>query len=289
MLVERQRWATDGSLSARVCRARNTGVNARGDMRPRKATTKVLDLCAGKEGWGAAPKQRGHDYVALELFTRYDPRKLIMDVQCFARNPGGVLDALVEPGWRPDVILASPPCEGFSVASIGRMWDNSSGVPIPKHDTSETGLAVLTGVLSAIHKLQPQFYWMENPRGMMRKMPHVQNLPRVTVSYCSYAETRQKPSDLWGRWPETWTPRPFCTADPVLGFQDVGGKRFVVDPHGRPCHESAPRGAKTGTQGIEGSADRAIIPFELSLDVCLSVERALGVAPLLPQAVPVTA
>jgi hypothetical protein len=33
--------------------------------------------------------------------------------------------------------------------------------------------------------------------------------------------------------------------------------------NGDPCHVSAPRGAKTGTQGLKGSKERSVIPAEL--------------------------
>jgi len=33
--------------------------------------------------------------------------------------------------------------------------------------------------------------------------------------------------------------------------------------NGMPCHESAPRGARTGTQGIVGAKDRSRIPYAL--------------------------
>ena len=249
------------------------------------ARLRVLDLCAGREGWGAAFRERGHDYVPLELFQG-SPWQMAMDVRTFARNPGGVLDALVRPGWRPHAIVAGPPCQGFSPATLGLMWDNSSGVPIPKHETAETGLTVLTGVLEAIRKLQPPYWWMENPRGMMRKMPHVANVPRVTITYCQYGETTQKPTDLWGRWPASWTPRPVCSGDPRLGTVTTPeGLVRVLDRNGRPCHVAAPRGSRTpgSTQGKVGSALRALIPLELSRDVCAALETALKVAPGMPR------
>ena len=39
-----------------------------------------------------------------------------------------------------------------------------------------------------------------------------------------------------------------------------------------PCHEPAPRGAKTGTQGIAGSAERAIVPWELWSEILSAIE-----------------
>lgn len=38
-------------------------------------------------------------------------------------------------------------------------------------------------------------------------------------------------------------------------------------------HESAPRGSKTGTQGVKGSYSRSIIPARLCIEVLKSVKR----------------
>lgn len=52
-----------------------------------------------------------------------------------------------------------------------------------------------------------------------------------------------KPTDIWtnATW---WTPRPVCK-------------------NGMPCHIAAPRGSKTGTQGVKGYKDRSRIPEAL--------------------------
>ena len=54
----------------------------------------------------------------------------------------------------------------------------------------------------------------------------------------------------------------FCDPDP----------QFKPPCHnGDPCHISAPRGAKTGTQGLKGGRERAVIPEALCdhiVDIC---------------------
>ena len=74
-------------------------------------------------------------------------------------------------------------------------------------------------------------------------MTWMQGLPRYTVTYCQYGDTRMKPTDIWTNHP-----------DP----------KFKTPCHnGDPCHEPAPRGSKTGTQGLKGSIDRSRIPNKL--------------------------
>lgn len=209
---------------------------------------KVLDICSGLGGWSQGFLDRGHEVLRIDnsqLFWEV-PHTLTFDIRMIeADDIGGK-------GYY-DVILASPPCQGFSVQSIGRMW---AAPGIPKHPTSLVGIMILRAVLRLITELSPSYWWLENPRGMMRKMPELEPFPRTTVTYCQYGEKRQKPTDLWGYWPDTWEPRPPCE-------------------RGAPCHIPAPRGSVTGTQGMKGP-EKALIPYQLSLEVCKSVELALS-------------
>lgn len=82
-------------------------------------------------------------------------------------------------------------------------------------------------------------------------MTWMQDLPRYTVTYCQYGDTRMKPTDIWTNHPAPKF-RPMCH-------------------NGDPCHIAAPRGAKTGTQGLKGSKERSVIPKALCehiVDIC---------------------
>ena len=208
---------------------------------------RVIDLFAGLHGWSRAFRERGHDVLTLD----FDPRfgcDLTMDV----------LDATPETFrafGRPDIVLASPPCNCFSVASIGAHWTGGRRAYEPKTEAARTAMRVLEHTVALIKELDPTFFVIENPRGVMRKMAALQGLERHTVTYCQYGENRMKPTDLWGGFPP--------------------GLEFRRCRNGDPCHEAAPRGAKTGTQGIKGAARRAEIPRRLALETCLAAEAAL--------------
>lgn len=207
----------------------------------------VLDLCAGKGGLSAAFRDRGHDVRTLD----FDPQfgcTYTMDVREFAKDPRAVLG-----DWTPDVILDGTPCEAFSVASIGHHWTGGARAYIPKTDGARLGLELVAAGLEAIAKLKPRVWVIENPRGVLRKLPVMEGLRRVTVWYCRYGDHRAKPTDLWGGFPETWAPRAPCW-------------------NGNDDHEAAPRGAKTGTQGLKGAPARALAPYALGLDLCIAAE-----------------
>ena len=208
---------------------------------------KVLELFAGTRSIGKAFEARGHEVFSVEWDKDFENIDLYADI--------GQLSAedILERFGRPDVIWASPDCTTFSVAAISkhRRRNAETGSLEPISDYAKFCDEVDQHVLALIRELAPTFYFIENPRGGMRKMQWMQGLPRYTVTYCQYGETRMKPTDIWTNHPD---PRfkPTCK-------------------NGDPCHVSAPRGARTGTQGIKGSRDRSIIPAKLCehiVDIC---------------------
>lgn len=105
-------------------------------------------------------------------------------------------------------------------------------------------------VHNLIMMLSPKVWFIENPRGGMRKMDFMHGLKNWTVTYCQYGDSRMKPTDIW-------------TNHPIPNF-------LPPCKNGDPCHESAPRGAKTGTQGLD-KVDRSRIPEALCshiVDIC---------------------
>ena len=157
-------------------------------------------------------------------------------------------------------------CTGFSVAAIGHNWAGGKGAYIPKSETAKLGIKLAQKAIEIIEhfrRLNPNLIWyMENPRGVMRKMPFMEVLPlQNTVTYCSYKDSRMKPTDFWTNNP-MWVPRKMCKNN-GYGKVEVNGQTWVLNEHGGPCHIAAPRGAKTGTQGLKGDYERSKIPQEL--------------------------
>lgn len=168
----------------------------------------------------------GHSTLTVDINPSLEP-DIVQDLL------GG---AIVLP-YGVDILWASPPCEGFSVAAIGKNWNRDY---TPKSDRAVEAQELVQETLDVIDEFKPKWWFIENPRGMLRKMSFMQNFRRVTVTYCQYGDTRMKPTDIWTNayW---WKPRPMCK-------------------NGSPCHEAAPRGSRTGTQGIKGAKDRGRIP-----------------------------
>lgn len=217
---------------------------------------KILELFAGTRSVGKAFEARGHEVYSVEWDKDFENIDLYADIgQLTARE-------VIERFGLPDVVWASPDCTTFSVMAISKHRRKN---PVTKSLDPITDYArfcdeVDQNVLRLIRELQaererqglpPMLYFIENPRGGMRKMEWMQDLPRYTVTYCKYGETRMKPTDIW-------------TNHPAPNFKPPC-------KNGDPCHESAPRGSKSGTQKIQGSKDRSRVPVLLCehiVDIC---------------------
>ena len=152
--------------------------------------------------------------------------------------------------FKPDMIWASPPCTAFSVAAIGKNWTKVGNDYLPKNPRAELGLKLVQKTLEIIEHFNPTYFFIENPRGMLRKMPMMAHLKRQGVTYCQYGDTRMKPTDIWTN-SDKWIPRPMCS-------------------NGSPCHISAPRGSRTGTQGLANAYERSKIPEDLCMEIIKS-------------------
>ena len=207
---------------------------------------KVLELFCGTKSIAKAFAEKGHEVFTVDWEKGFDPT-LCVDV--------GTLTAerIIELcGGVPDVIWASPDCTTYSVAAISRHRKRErNGNLKAVTEYAQQCDEINAHVVDLIHELQPRYWFIENPRGAMRKMDFMQGLPRYTVTYCQYGETRMKPTDLWTNHPDPKF-KPPCK-------------------NGDKCHEPAPRGARTGTQKLKGAKERSKIPTELCkhiVDIC---------------------
>jgi|TARA_Y100001938_G_C8046534_1_gene409251 hypothetical protein len=201
---------------------------------------KVLELFAGSCTFSRTAKEHGHETYTIDIV---DNKGINMVEDLLYVTPQKI-------PFKPDVVWASPPCTTFSVASIGYHWQGGHRAYIPKTSKAYIGLALVKKTLEIMEYFQPDFWYLENPRGLLRKLPVVKDLPiRNTISFCKYGDIRMKPTDIWTN-DESWIPREMC-------------KNGNPDCH----HERAPRGSRTGTQGLKGSYERGILPVELCQEV----------------------
>jgi len=168
---------------------------------------------------------RGHDAITVDRSYPSTIQKDIRDV-----TAEEIVDQL---GGYPDILWASPPCTQFSIASVSTHWKNRQP-PIE-------GTELLAHTIRLIMQLNPSYWFIENPGGMMRKLQIMQQFPRRTFTFCQYGDNSMKPTDVWTNH-RMFYPK-MCS-------------------NGSSCHDRAPRGSKTGTQGKKDAHDRASLPRE---------------------------
>lgn len=209
---------------------------------------RVLELFAGTRSIGKAFEAAGHEVYSVEWDKKHP------NIDWYADIGTITAEDILERFGQPDVIWASPDCASYSIAAISHHRTKTENSLEPKSDYAKFCDAVNQNVLKLIRELAPKYYFIENPRGGMRKMSWMAELPRHTVTYCQYGDTRMKPTDLWTNHPSPKF-KPMCK-------------------NGMPCHEAAPRGSKTGTQGLKGSVERSRIPEELCKHIVSISEEA---------------
>ena len=199
---------------------------------------KMLELFCGTKSVSNAFKKLGWEVYTVDWDKDFNPT-LCVDISTLTVK--NIVDMC---GGYPDVIHASPDCTTYSVAAISRHRKKErNGNLSPVSEYAKFCDETNKHVLELINELNPKYYFIENPRGGLRKMDFMQKIPRYTVTYCQYGDTRMKPTDIWTNHPNPQF-KPPCK-------------------NGDKCHEAAPRGSRTGTQGRKGPKEKAIIPRKL--------------------------
>lgn len=188
---------------------------------------KVLELFAGTKSIGKAFEARGHDVYSIEWDKSFDGIDLYEDIMKVQASD------IIEKFGKPDVIWASPDCSTYSIAAIShhRVKEDTGNLAAVS-EYAKFCDRVNQHVLCLILALSPKYWFIENPRGGMRKMNFMNGLPRYTITYCQYGDTRMKPTDIWTNHPNP-NFKPMCH-------------------NGDPCHIKAPRGRKLVLKDSKG-------------------------------------
>lgn len=213
---------------------------------------KMLDLFCGTKSMAKAFERAGWETYTVDWSPEFEPT-LCCDVNTLT------VEKIIELcGGVPDFVHMSPDCTSYSVAAISRhrKQNKETGELEAVSDYAKfcdkTNVYIIDLV---VNQLKPTFYTIENPRSAMRKMGFVKPFPRYTTTYCQWGDTRMKPTDIW-----TNLPNP----------------NFPCCKNGDSCHEKAPRGSRTGTQGIKGAKDRSRIPDKLCEYIVELCEKGLN-------------
>jgi len=213
----------------------------------------TIELFSGTKSFSKVAEELGHETLTIDNNKDLNP-DVCVDILNYHEELGKLNL------YPKDILWASPPCTSFSIASVSHHWTKIfSNHYYPKSNTAEVGQKLLLKTVKIISDTKPKIWFIENPRGGLRKMDFMQQLNRYTVTYCSYGDMRNKPTDIWTNHPNPKF-KPLCTSKRKGTINDCK-------------HEKAPRGSRTGTQGLKGSKERSVIPNELCRHIVEICER----------------
>ena len=192
---------------------------------------KVLELFAGSRSIGNTAEELGMKVFSVD-WTPYEKIDLSIDIEELKKE---------DVPFIPNVVWASPDCTTYSIAAVSKHRRNRTE-PISEYAVKCDNVNQhWIGLIKEYLEVNPDLvFFIENPRGILRHMPWMKDFKRYTIWYCKYGDDRAKPTDIWTN-SKTLTPRSECCNYKY----DYEGN--IINKH---CHhESARRGAKTGTQG----------------------------------------
>ena len=207
----------------------------------------ILELFAGSRSFTKVAQRSGHKTFTTDI-KGFDSIDYIIDIMDFN---------VKKIPFKPDIIWASPPCTTYSIAAISHHRPHNK--PLSEFAIKSDNMVKKT--LEIIKELNRTYWFVENPRGMLRKQSFMLGLPKVTVWYCKYGTQNAKPTDVFSNNIRSifntngWNPKPEC-------FN--GNKN---------CHhQPAPRGSRTGTQGLQNAYEKSKVPEQLCEEILKSIK-----------------
>lgn len=197
---------------------------------------KVLELFCGLGGWSKPWIEQGHEVTGIDFkdFSKQYPGRFIQ---------ADLMDW--EPDQHYDIILASPPCNEFSIIKQTRLGNQNE----------MKGLDLVYRTYYLINKIKPKYHVIENVKGLSGFIGQ----PRERIKYNTHKDG--KTAYLWGDFPtigllpNQFEYRAFDTKKPRTREQVAksnGGGRVIGSK--KPQLKAT---CKT-------SAERALIPYPLA-------------------------
>lgn len=202
----------------------------------------TVELFSGTKSFSKVAKEYGYSTFTVDIVPSLEPDKLFdLSKELDEELKGKIIQA--------DVVWMSPPCQTFSMAAGNTHWDKDRN---PKTENAKLGLLLLRRCEEIANYCiaNNKIFFIENPVARARWF-----LPegwRKTCWYCQYSDKRAKPTDIWTNL-SSWNAKACKNNNP--------------DCH----HERAPRGSKTGTQGLKGAKERGHIPPDLFKEIFLEL------------------
>lgn len=200
-----------------------------------------IDLCSGLGGFSRAFKDAGWEVVTVDINPKFNPTVIAdltsIDWRQFKKD---------YIGNRHFVLLASPPCERFSVAC--HTW--------PREGIKKA-MEIIGACFEAVAILKPDYWVIENPKGRARWFL---GSPNATIRLSDFGAPWRKFTDLWG--------------NVELGYLKQEGKPVL---YLRPMKQSPYHQSRSMLKWTPGHSKekRAEMPIGLSQAVLAAIESSV--------------
>lgn len=208
---------------------------------------KVIELFSGLECMSNQFRIRGHECFTVDWDEQF-PSSLHCDIEKLT------IDDIPFEFRNADVVFLGTDCTTYSIAAISkhRRKNNETGNLDPVSEKAKKADRTNLHCKELIKIINPKIQIWENLMGAFRKMTFNKDLILNTTTYCQYGFPYRKQTDF---------------------LSNINLHLKPPCKNGSPCHVPAPRGSKTGLQGIKNPALRSIYPLELCIHIVNECEN----------------
>ena len=173
---------------------------------------KLLELFKGTGSVGKVAKKKGFRILSVDIEEKYKPN-ILTDI-----TKWDFVKDLKTRRFIPDFIWASPPCSTFSPL-VYPLKERNPKTGLARSKRARLGTRILNRAIRIIkyyQKINPKLKWViENPHGMMRKMPWIKRQEIASTLYCLYGDKRRKRTDFFNNFDLKLNPNTKCNKPTV--------------------------------------------------------------------------
>ncbi len=171
----------------------------------------LIELFSGSKTVSKVAQSHGFKTFTVDIESKFSP-SLVSDISKMR------FDQLPRPSSCA-IIWASLPCTFYSILNISTHWQKITYAHrkyfyLPKTAEAIKALQLLEKTLWLIRKVNPLYYFIENPRGALRHMAPIRAVPfRHSITYSDFGLDVYKPTDIFTNCPFLQLPQLSRTLD----------------------------------------------------------------------------
>ena len=155
----------------------------------------LLELFSGSKTVSNTAESFGFKTFSIDIENKFSP-SLVQDISKLSLKQIPEREKIM-------IVWASVPCTYYSILNLLPHWKKLTYahrkyyyVPVSKE--AFNSIRLLEKTLFLIKKINPIYFFIENPRGALRHMPQISSVPFMhSISYSDYGMDVYKPTDIF--------------------------------------------------------------------------------------------